>query len=172
MKLQQTRNLIGLIATCGVIAPITATSSTLTEASRLATERYVDVTKAQQEGYGLLLGCVSGNAGGAMGVHFANPSLVGDGTVDASRPEVLMYEAMPDGRMRLLGVEYVVIAADWNANHNAAPVLNGQLFHYNGSPNRYGLPPFYALHVWSWKPNPSGTFADWNPAVSCDHYSG
>jgi hypothetical protein len=26
------------------------------------------------------------------------------------------------------------------------------------SPNRYGLPPFYELHAWLWKPNPSGMF--------------
>ena len=24
--------------------------------------------------------------------------------------------------------------------------------------NRYDLPPFYALHAWIWKPNPSGLF--------------
>ncbi len=32
---------------------------------------------------------------------------------------------------------------------------------------RYGLPPFYELHAWIWKRNPSGTFSDWNPRVSC-----
>ena len=40
---------------------------------------------------------------------------------------------------------------------------------FNGAPNRYGLGPFYELHVWAWKPNPHGTFADMNPNVSCDH---
>jgi hypothetical protein len=25
----------------------------------------------------------------------------------------------------------------------------------------------WALHVWVWKHNPSGMFADWNPQVSC-----
>lgn len=29
--------------------------------------------------------------------------------------------------------------------------------------NRYGLPAFYERHLWLWKPNPAGTFEDWNP---------
>ena len=43
----------------------------------------------------------------------------------------------------------------------------GQHFHYVGSPNRYGLPPFYELHVWAWRENVNGMFVDWNPGVSC-----
>jgi hypothetical protein len=44
--------------------------------------------------------------------------------------------------------------------------LMGQLFHSNTSPNRYGIPAFYALHVWAWRDNPHGVFVDWNPRVS------
>ncbi|TIO10603.1 MAG: hypothetical protein E5X89_09450 [Mesorhizobium sp.] len=36
------------------------------------------------------------------------------------------------------------------------------------APNRYGLGAFYETHVWAWKGNPTGTFADMNPNVSCD----
>ena len=104
-----------------------------------------------------------------MGIHYANGSLVGDGALDARHPEVLMYEPMPDGSKRLLGAEFIVLVADWEANHSTPPVLMGQLFHYEESPNRYGLPAFYALHVWAWKANPSGAFADWNPTVRCDY---
>ena len=25
----------------------------------------------------------------------------------------------------------------------------------------------WALHIWAWRPNPSGMFAMWNPRVSC-----
>jgi len=46
--------------------------------------------------------------------------------------------------------------------------LDSHLFHFVGEPNRYGLPAFYELHVWAWRRNPSGTFADFNPVVSCD----
>ena len=82
-----------------------------------------------------------------------------------------MYE-WRGGRFRLLGVEYVVLADAWHATHAAPPVLGGQLFSYTGSPNRYGIPPFYALHVWAWRTNPLGAFADWNPSVSCALYGG
>jgi hypothetical protein len=81
-----------------------------------------------------------------MGVHFANGPLVGDGQLDASRPELVIDEQR--GRQfRLLGVEYLVSAADWHATHAEPPVLMGQHFQYVASPNRYGLPAFYELHV-------------------------
>jgi hypothetical protein len=36
----------------------------------------------------------------------------------------------------------------------------------------YGLGPFYELHVWAWKTNPRGGFADMNPNVTCEHAHG
>ena len=47
----------------------------------------------------------------------------------------------------------------------------GQLFHLFDSPNRFGLDPFYTLHVWAWKDNPAGTVSNWNPNVSCNAFS-
>ena len=106
-----------------------------------------------------------------MGIHYANGALVGDGELDARHPEILVYE-LRKGRLRLLGVEFVVIAEQWHASNPGPPVLMGQHFHYVGSPNRYGTPPFYELHVWAWKDNPHGMFVDWNPTVSCEEYDG
>ena len=74
-----------------------------------------------------------------MGIHYPNGDLVGDGELDASPPEILIYEQR-GGRLRLLGVEYIVIAEEWDAKNPGPPVLMGQHFHYVGSPNRYGLP--------------------------------
>jgi len=102
-----------------------------------------------------------------MGVHYPNGDLVGDGVLDAQRPEILIYEQR-DGRLRLLGVEYLVIAAAWHEKNAGPPALMGQHFHYVGSPNRYGLPPFYELHVWAWRDNPQGSFVDWNNKVTCE----
>jgi len=150
----------------GTPAPVSPAVATV----RAATERFQNIETAKAAGYALLHGCVSGPQEGAMGVHFANGSIVGDGALDASRPEALLYE-VHDGRYELLGVEYVVIAEQWDAQHQAPPVLMGQLFNYVSSPNRYGLPNFYELHVWAWRSNPSGTFADWNPTVTCDDYA-
>ena len=103
-----------------------------------------------------------------MGIHFVNFGLVQDPELRVDQPEALIYEPR-DGQMRLVGVEYIVDVAAWHANpmNDKPPVLEGQVFQYNGSPNRYGLDPFYELHVWSSRENPNGAFADWNPRVSC-----
>ena len=138
---------------------------------RMATRDYHDIGAALAAGYVSSGSCVSGPQSGAMGVHYPNPALVGDGVLDARQPEVLIYEARGD-QVRLLGVEFLVIASQWDAANPAPPVLMGQHFHHVGSPNRYGLPPFYELHVWAWRDNPSGAFADWNPRVSCEGYVG
>ena len=135
-----------------------------------ATRPFLDVNAAVRANYNAFLGCVNGTQEGAMGVHYVNGDLVGDGELDASKPEALMYE-MRNGRLSLLGVEFIVIAEAWDANNALPPALLGQVFTYNTSPNRYGLPPFYALHVWAWKDNPNGTFVDWNPQVSCDQFT-
>ena len=98
---------------------------------------------------------------------FTAGSILFDGTITPEEPEALMYE-IRKGRARLVGVEYIVVASEWHAKNGAAPpVILGQQTHLVGSPNRYGLPAFYELHVWAWRPNAKGTFVDWNPAVSC-----
>jgi hypothetical protein len=155
------------VAMAGSAAPKPA--PTFAEAVRQATAQFKDVKKAT--GYALLHGCVSGPQEGAMGIHFANGDLVGDGKLDVQHPEALLYEPR-DGKLQLVAVEYVVLADAWNAKNQAPPVLMGQLFNYVGAPNRYGLPAFYELHVWAWKTNPDGVFADWNPNVSCADYVG
>ena len=136
-----------------------------------ATRRFRDVAAAEGELYGPFLGCVSGPEEGAMGIHYANGTLVEDGLLEASQPEILVYEPQKNGRLRLVAVEYIVIAETWHAGSEAPPVLEGQVFHYTGSPNRYGLPPFYSLHAWVWKDNPHGMFVDWNPKVTCENYA-
>ena len=124
------------------------------------------------EGYALLFGCVSGPDAGAMGLHYVNLSLVGDGELDPMRPEIVIYEPMPDGRLRLIGADYLVLADAWHAKHKETPQLMGQLLHLFESPNRFGLPAFYTLHVWAWKENPTGMFVNWHSNVSCDAFSG
>jgi len=147
-------------------------ANALVQVVREATERFRDVRVAEAEGYTLQFGCVSGSDLGAMGMHFVNGALVGDGELDAAHPEIVLYEPTSNGRLRITGADYLVLADAWNAKHAGPPELMGQLFHLFDAPNRFGLPPFYTLHVWAWKDNPNGTFVNWNPNVSCDGFNG
>jgi hypothetical protein len=140
----------------GVCIPLSTQedSATLVQTVRDATHDFRDVNEAT--GYASLGACVSSPEEGAMGIHYANGGLIGDGVLDGTKPELLIYE-QHNGRLRLAA---------------GAPVLHGQLFNYVGAPNRYGLDAFYELHVWAWRDNPKGPFADFNPAVSCAEYVG
>jgi hypothetical protein len=144
--------------------------NTLVATVRQATKSFRNVSAAESAGYGLFHGCVSGPQEGAMGIHYVKGDLVGDGVIDSSQPEALIYE-LRNGRLQLVGVEYVVLAEAWDAAHETPPALMGQVFHYVGAPNRYRIPAFYELHVWAWKENPNGMFTDWNPKVSCENYT-
>jgi hypothetical protein len=139
----------------------------LVQLVREATQPFLNVNAATAAGYQPYLGCVSGQDHGAMGVHYVNGNLVGDGELDASKPEVLVYEPSAQG-LTLVAVEFVVIAADWLAHHSTHPVLEGQTFLLIDSPNRFGLPAHFELHVWAWRDNPKGAFVDWNNAVTCE----
>jgi len=145
-----------------------ASPGTLVDQVRIAIQPFTEVDAAERAGYQKFLGCVSGGPeAGAMGIHYVKG--VG-ATLDVMTPQALMYEPKI-GRLELVGVEYIAIASLWDAAHpEGPPTLMGQAFNYVGSPNRYGIPAFYELHVWAAKDNPSGAFADWNPQVSCADY--
>jgi hypothetical protein len=134
----------------------------LVDRVREANDRFKDVSIAIAEGY-QPVPCASGTDGGAMGIHYVNPKLLG-GDPAIRHPQAVMYEPMPDGRMTLIAVEYI--------SSKGPASLEGQLFNFVGAPNRYGLDPFYELHVWAWKSNPRGAFADMNPNVTCENAPG
>jgi hypothetical protein len=144
-----------------------AVPAKLVEIVRDATRPFLNVNLAIAADYQPLFGCVSGPDHGAMGVHYISLSLVGDGEINASQPEALIYEPS-NGGLRLVGVEFIVDAALWMSRHDAPPVLEGQAFQLVPSPNRFGLPAFFELHVWAWRDNPNGAFVDWNTRVSCE----
>ena len=142
-----------------------ADQAKLVQIVRDSTEQYLDINKAVAAGYGPLFGCVSGSDHGAMGIHYINPTLL-NGTVNATQPQALIYEPS-NGKMRLVGVEFIVDAATWLKINSAPPVLEGQVFLFVDSPNRFTIPSFFELHVWAWRDNPQGDFVDWNNHVSC-----
>jgi hypothetical protein len=131
---------------------------------RAAVAGFHRIEAAVEAGYDVVFqnACFELPGVGGMGFHYVNGGLV-DGTVQEFAPEALMYEPQKNGRLRLVGVEYVVPFDLWTEPD--PPVLHGQLFHAN---HVFGL---WTLHVWAFKHNPEGMFADWNPTVSCDHAS-
>lgn len=96
---------------------------------------------------------------GAMGFHHLNAALL-DAEARIEKPEILLYELTGDGRYVLNGVEFIV-PYTFRARDSVPPVLMGQ------SLRREDNLRFWYLHVWAWKENPDGPFADFHPAVSC-----
>ena len=88
----------------------------LLKAVREATEQFRDVRAAIAANYASLGSCVSGPERGAMGIHYGNGALIMDGVIDAKTPELLIYEQR-GGRLRFVGVEFLVLADAWNASH-------------------------------------------------------
>lgn len=152
--------LLSLLAAAPALA---GNANPLVDKVRAANERFKDVAAAVAEGYAPIP-CASGLQGGAMGVHYVNGALLKDGVVDIAKPEAVMYEPTADGKMDLVAVEYIAF--------KGPAALDGHLFNFVTEPNRYGLDKFYELHVWAWRPNPTGAFSDNNPNVSCDAMHG
>ncbi|ADV09992.1 hypothetical protein [Mesorhizobium ciceri] len=155
-----TKHLINLsILSIAATAANAHHAGALDEKVRAANSRFENVAMATAEGYAPIP-CASGITGGAMGIHYVNAGYLKDDAVELAKPEAVMYEPMANGKLRLVAVEYIT--------SKGPASLEGQLFNFDSAPNRYGLGPFYELHVWAWKKNPAGTFADMNPTVSCD----
>src|SRR5262249_38681008 len=116
----------------------------------------------------------SGDTSGAMGLHYVNMGLVATGVIDPKKPQIVIYEPLADGRLKLIGADFLVDQLQWDSDplHSGPPQLMGQLFHLFPEPNRFGLHSFYTLHVWAWKDNPNGAFVNWHPNVDCQQYRG
>lgn len=159
--------LAGLVVAFAAPAVVAGERPGVAEA-RAATARFHDLGAAEAAGYGLFYQCTDNESlGAAMGQHYVNGGLVGDGVLDVSRPEVLVYEPRRGGGYKLVAVEYVEIAEVWDATHASPPRLFGKQLTRVPAGNRYGLPDFYEIHAWIWAPNPRGMFDDWNPRVTC-----
>jgi hypothetical protein len=170
----------GLVA-CDSAAPLDTASSNAVEArpthanvnaalaqARAATAGFHQVETAVAAGY---LGefmdepaeCVEHPVEGGMGYHYINAAeFVHPSGLDVRRPQAILYEPQRNGSLRMVGVEYIVPGAIYGPDEEP-PVLFNEELHWNPA---LGI---WALHVWIWRNNPSGMFADWNPLVSCAH---
>jgi hypothetical protein len=98
-----------------------------------------------------------------MGLHYGNLAYIQDrGVVNLLQPELLLYEPEKNGKLRFMGVEYIVPFTDHPATA-APPTLLGQEF---AQVPEFGV---WGLHIWVGRHNSSGTFAPWNPKVSCEN---
>lgn len=127
---------------------------------RQATAPFHRIAVAEDAGWDArITTCMELPGTGGMGEHYGNVGLI-DGVPEEFAPELLVYEPVKNGGLRLVAVEYIVPFAAWTAA--APPSLHGVDFHRNEA---FGL---WVLHAWVWKHNPAGIFADWNPDVTCE----
>jgi hypothetical protein len=127
---------------------------------RTLTAPFQKFEAAARAGWGAQITACFSDPQGGMGFHYGNTALI-DGVVDIDKPELLLYEPLANGGFRFVAVEYIVPFTAWTAAQ--PPKLYGQSYHRNEA---FGL---WVLHVWHFRENPSGIFADWNPRVSCQY---
>lgn len=126
---------------------------------RAATAAFKSLDEAAAAGYALdAVHFVDNAPVGAMGYHHQNDALLDD-RIELERPEMLVYERLPNGEYRLNGVEYIVPLSAWTSEK--PPTVMGQAL------KRAPSLGIWYRHVWVWRDNPSGLFADWNPLVKC-----
>lgn len=127
---------------------------------RAATARFVSLDSAVAAGYAASVErCWAHPQHGAMGFHHVNRSLM-DATVEVERPEILIYERLADGQYVLNGVEYLIPYSRWSRD-STPPTLMGQRL------KRADDLLVWYLHMWVWRENAAGLFADWHPDVRC-----
>ena len=165
------RPFIALIAAgavfAGVLAWAAAAAPDDLQRAKSASARFHSLVQAERAGYVPDPFCVPAPPdfppGGAMGYHFENVALMEDAVLDPTQPEMLLYERKPNGKYRLIGLEYYIEADQVTSR----PSLFGVPFEGPFDPHHPGMEVHYDLHVWLWKDNPAGLFAPFNPNVSC-----
>ncbi len=114
------------------VSSVHAETSSTSRASaevRRATARYHDPRTALAQGYVAAEYCVEDPQFGGMGLHYANPALLADPAIDASRPEVVIYERLAGGRLRLAAVEWFAVDPDQDlSTEEGRPSLFGTPF--------------------------------------------
>jgi hypothetical protein len=130
------------------------------ETLRNATDKFHDLAAAEAAGYPTKMpACVADSTMGGMGHHLVNRPLF-DGKLEIEHPEMLIYAPVGNGKVELVGVEYVVPYRVLPATEKAPRLFGQELKHYDQF-------NYWEIHVWAWRRNSAGLFADWNPAVKC-----
>ncbi|MBC7894479.1 MAG: hypothetical protein H7066_03645, partial [Cytophagaceae bacterium] len=122
-----------------------------------ATVRYKNLDNAIADGFLLLHDCEVRPGEGPVGTVYYHPTRLLDGLVDPASPDALIYEPNIEGRPKLVGIEFAV-------PYQLAPTPPTFLGNTFQPEDEFGV---FALHVWIWRKNPDGMFAESNPRVSC-----
>lgn len=134
---------------------------------RFVTGAYHNEQLAVSAGFEAESGCVSSPNGG-MGYHYSHRGRIEDDAVAKDQPEILLYGPGAGEERQLVGVEYWKPDDDQDVSTDAdRPSLFGRPFDGPMEGHAPGMPIHYDLHVWVWKPNPSGVFAPFNPRLRC-----
>jgi len=146
------------------LAPVSISENSLirTDLSilRAATQPYHNLDSAVAVGYPRVVkDCIVHEHHGAMGYHHVNRTYL-DTKRDVTHPQILLYERMPDSTYRLNGVEFIIPYRLWPSD-SVAPVMFGQAMHHETNLK------YWYLHVWAWRDNPDGIFANFNSDVNC-----
>jgi hypothetical protein len=124
-----------------------------------ATRPFMQLEAAVEAGYAATVpNCLVHEHHGAMGYHHTNPRFM-DAVVDVSKPEILLYERLGD-EYRLNGVEFIVPYRAWPRDSHPPRALGQVMLQEDNL-------QFWYLHVWVWRPNPDGLFANFHPQVRC-----
>jgi hypothetical protein len=126
---------------------------------RRVTARYHDINVAFADGFVLLHPCEDRPGEGPVGSVYVHFGRLLDGIIDPETPDALIYEPGRNGRERLVGVEFAIPYVLWSPQ--SPPEFLGAVFQPE---DEFGV---WALHVWLWRNNPEGLFAESNPHVSC-----
>lgn len=135
------------------------------QAVREALAKYQDPYVAVRDGYFSTVGCVV-YPDGAMGVHFINTGLIAP-VPDPMKPPILIYEPGENGRLTLVGVEWLIPLA---TGIKERPAIFGVPFEGPMAGHEPLMPAdlhHYDLHVWLFRENPKGLFHTVNPNVTC-----
>jgi hypothetical protein len=189
---------LGVAAALGTASTTPTAAEPDLAAVRAATERFRDVNVALKEGYirdPMNLCDTAEMMGqparlGVMGIHFFRPDLLGitgppnprvDGSgthTDFLKPAILIYEPQKDGSLQLVAVENLVFIKAWEAAGNSAPpafqgVPYDRMADDPATPTdeAHMFEPHYDRHVWIWKDNPNGMFAQYNPNATCQYHT-
>jgi hypothetical protein len=126
-------------------------------ALRNASTRYLDLDSAKADGFVFLHGCETRPNEGPVGIVYVNPNRL-DATIDPANPDALIY-APGNPKPTLVAVEFAVPFTAWN--QSTPPSYLGNAFQRE---DEFGV---FGLHVWVWRTNPKGLFAESNPNVNC-----